>query len=118
MQIETRRLLLREFWLEDVDALAPILADPQVMEYSLAGVLSVEQTKEKIASFIRCYQEFGFGKWGVVLKQSDELIGYCGLAVESIDNRDEIELGYRFDSRFWGQGLATEAAAAVLKHGF
>lgn len=118
MKLETQRLILREFQLEDFQQLAPILANPQVMKFSLAGILSPLQTQEKIASFITSYAKYGFGKWAVIFKESNELIGYCGIAVEEIDNQAEKEIGYRLDPRFWGRGLATEAATAALQYGF
>lgn len=118
MWLETQRLVLREFQSEDDRELAPILADPQVMRFSPTGVLSIAQTQQKIESFITCYKQFGFGKWAIVLRESNELIGYCGIAVDQIDNRDEKELGYRLVSRFWGRGLATEAAIAAIQCGF
>jgi [ribosomal protein S5]-alanine N-acetyltransferase len=77
MQIETDRLILREFQREDIQELAPILADPKVMKFSPTGVNSVEQVQEKIEGFIACYKEFGFGKWAVILKKSNQLLGYC-----------------------------------------
>jgi [ribosomal protein S5]-alanine N-acetyltransferase len=118
MWLETQRLVLREFQREDFRELAPILADPQVMKFSPTGVLAIAQTQEKIESFITSYQKFGFGKWAVICKERDRLIGYCGIAVEQIDNQDEKEIGYRLDSRLWGKGLATEAAAAAIQYGF
>ena len=116
--IETNRLILREFQPTDLQELAPILADPKVMRFSPTGVNSVEQVQEKIQGFITCYREFGFGKWAVVLKENNQLLGYCGIAMERIDGKDEKELGYRIDSRYWGQGLATEAASATVRYGF
>jgi [ribosomal protein S5]-alanine N-acetyltransferase len=118
MRIETPRLLLREFQRSDVDALAPILADPLVMKFSPTGALSIAQTRVKIEGFIACYQDYGFGKWAVILKNTHQLIGYCGIAVEQIDHQAEKELGYRLDSKVWGQGLETEAAIAALQYGF
>jgi [ribosomal protein S5]-alanine N-acetyltransferase len=118
MWLETQRLVLREFQREDFRELAPILADPQVMKFSPTGVLAIAQTQGKIENFITSYQKFGFGKWAVICKERDRLIGYCGIAVEQIDNQEEKEIGYRLDSRFWGKGLATEAAAAAIQYGF
>lgn len=54
----------------------------------------------------------------MVLKENNQLLGYCGIAIDQIDGKDEKELGYRIDSRYWGQGLATEAASATLRYGF
>lgn len=118
MWLETDRLILREFQCTDLQELTPILADPKVMKFSPTGVNSVEQVQERIEGFIACYKAFGFGKWAVILKESDQLIGYCGIAVDRIDGKDEKELGYRLGSRYWGQGLATEAASAAIKYGF
>ena len=117
MEIETQRLILREFQLEDVQQLAPILANPRVMEFSSTGILSVLKTQAKILDFIASYRQYGFGKWAISFKQSNQLIGYCGIAIEQIDNKDEREIGYRLDPKFWGQGLATEAASAAIRYG-
>jgi [ribosomal protein S5]-alanine N-acetyltransferase len=118
MCVETDRLILREFQRTDLQELAPILAAPKVMKFSKTGVNSIEQVQEKIEGFIACYKEFGFGKWAVIFKENNHLIGYCGIAVAGIDGSDERELGYRLDSRYWGQGLATEATSASIKYGF
>ncbi|BAZ00420.1 putative acetyltransferase [Tolypothrix tenuis PCC 7101] len=116
--IETKRLILREFQPQDLHQLAPILANPQVMKFSLTGILSSVQTQEKIDSFITSYKAFGFGKWAVIYKESNQLIGYCGIAIEQIDHVTEREIGYRLHPNFWGKGLATEAASATIQYGF
>ncbi|MGL6340759.1 MAG: GNAT family N-acetyltransferase, partial [Waterburya sp.] len=90
----------------------------QVMKFSPTGILSIQQTQAKIDSFIASYKKNGFGKWAVILKESNELIGYCGIAIEQIDRVNEREIGYRLDSKFWGQGLATEAASATIQYAF
>ena len=118
MQLETQRLILRKFHQKDLHQLAPILANPKVMKFSPTGMLSVSQVQAKIDSFITSYKEFGFGKWAVIFKESNQLIGYCGIAVEQIDKVDEREIGYRLDPEFWGRGLATEAALTTLQYGF
>ncbi|BAY21436.1 putative acetyltransferase [Calothrix sp. NIES-2100] len=116
--IETKRLILREFQQKDVHQLAPILVNPQVMKFSPTGILSALQTQDKIDNFITSYKTFGFGKWAVIFKESNQLIGYCGIAIEQIDNVNEREIGYRLDPNFWGKGLATEAASATIQYGF
>ena len=118
MYIETQRLILREFQRADLRELAPILADSKVMNFSPTGVISTAQTQKKIEGFITCYQKFGFGKWAITLKELNQMIGYCGIAVEQIDARAEKEIGYRLASKYWGQGLATEAASAAIQYGF
>jgi len=118
MWIETERLILREFQLSDLQGLAPILANPLVMEFSPTGILSTQQTLEKIQNFMALYGEHGFGKWAVLLKANQKLIGYCGIAVEKIEDTYEIEIGYRLTPRYWGMGLATEAAEKAISYGF
>ena len=118
MWLETQRLILREFQLEDLSQLALILANPQVMKFSPTGSLSVEQTRIKLNSFIASYKRYGFGKCAIILKECNKLIGYCGIAVELVDNVYEPEIGYRLASEFWGRGLATEAANSTIQYGF
>lgn len=118
MWLETPRLILREFKIEDCQEIAPILANPRVMKFSSTGALSAAQTQEKIESFMASYAKYGFGKWAVILKETSSIIGYCGLAVEILDGQEIIEIGYRLDEPFWGKGFATEAASAALQHSF
>jgi [ribosomal protein S5]-alanine N-acetyltransferase len=58
----------------------------------------------------------GFGRWSVFRKQDSEFLGWCGLGYRA--ELDEIDLGFRFHRRHWGQGYATEAAHAALQLGF
>jgi len=115
---ETNRLEIRTFESSDVKALMPILADPDVMEYSSKGPLSKAQTAAFVDGCIRSYDEFGYGQWAVIEKPSGRLIGYCGLSRTTIDGCDEVEIGYRLAKDRWGMGLATEAARAALDYGF
>lgn len=71
------------------------------------------------------YQKHGFGRWSVYLKPDSlsspdsavsEYIGFCGLRKNSQNGL--VDIGYRIDQKYWGQGLATETAQAVLAHGF
>ena len=84
----------------------------------MTGILSFSETQAKLDSFINSYQKFGFGKWAVIFKESNKLIGYCGIAIEQIDNVDEREIGYRLAPEFWRIGLATEAALITTQYGF
>jgi ribosomal-protein-alanine N-acetyltransferase len=62
------------------------------------------------------WEQHGFGLCAVIDKAGGAFIGFCGL--QYLDGTSEIEVGYRLAKRFWGQGLATEAASASLKYGF
>jgi ribosomal-protein-alanine N-acetyltransferase len=118
MQIlETSRLVLREFHPDDVDALERVLSDQETMRFypapfDRAGV------EDWIARNLRRYAENGHGLWAMVLKANSEIIGDCGLVVQSVDDADEIEVGYHVRRDHWGQGLATEAARACRDVGF
>ena len=88
------------------------------MKFSPTGPISLEQTQAKIADCIESYERLGVGKWAVILRETSQLIGYCGIAVETIDNQPEYEIGYRFAPDYWSQGLATEAAKEAIAYGF
>lgn len=73
-----------------------------------------EETETTLISIIRHWQRHGFGRWAVVHKEQEKLIGCAGLrSFEGI-----AELVYLLDQPFWGVGLATEIARACLRYGF
>jgi ribosomal-protein-alanine N-acetyltransferase len=114
--VQTDRLLLRTFVPEDLDELAPIMADPEVMRFSTQGPWERDQTLAFINGCMENYSEdrWGFGLWAVIHMATDRLIGYCGLSrFDDIDGAPEIEIGYRLTRRYWNKGLATEASLAV-----
>jgi ribosomal-protein-alanine N-acetyltransferase len=118
MQImETSRLTLRYITARDAEALMPILGDAEVMQFSIIGVHSQRQIKQFIEQRLISYLEYGFGLYALVHKHNQELIGYCGFFIQSIEQQKEVEVGYRLARKYWGQGLATEAAQAVVEYG-
>lgn len=118
MQIlETPRLSLRYFTIRDQDFLMPILGDPKVMEFSIIGVHNPKQIRQFIEQRLLSYLVCGFGLYAIIHKQQQELIGYCGFFVQRVNERQEVEIGYRLAQQYWGQGFATEAARAVLTYG-
>jgi [ribosomal protein S5]-alanine N-acetyltransferase len=117
--IETERLELRPFTMDDLDALALIYRDPEVRKYFPEGALTYEQTREELEWIIDVYYgRYGFGLWATTHKQTSELIGRCGLLPWTIDGRSEVEVAYLLAKAYWGQGLGTEAARAILAYGF
>lgn len=116
--LRTERLILRELTPDDTPALAQILGDAEVMRYSVAGALSEKATGEFIDWCRISYLERGFGPWAVVEKSTSTLAGFCGLNAERVDEKDEIEMGYRLATGFWGKGLGTEAARGAMSYGF
>ena len=115
--LKTSRLILREFTLQDADALARVLSDPKTMRFYPAP-FDRDGVEEWIARNIQRYSEYGHGLWGMILKSSGELIGDCGLTPQSVDGQTEIEIGYHVRRDLWGRGLAPEAARACRDYGF
>ena len=115
--LETERLLLREFFPNDVDALALVLSDHETMRFYPAAL-----DRAGVAAWIernrRRYTEAGNGLWAMVLKSSGEVVGACGLSRQTVDGTDEIEIGYHVRRDLWGQGYAPEAARACQGYGF
>lgn len=116
---ETDRLILREFTINDVTELQKILSDKDVMHFSVWGPLDIESTRIFLEKIIESYKKHAFGKWAIIHKNTNTLIGYCGLLKEDIGtNEIKTELGYRLAKEFWGKGLGTEAARAVCSYAF
>ena len=116
---ETERIVLRHFHAADLDDMADLFADPEVMRFG-TGPQSRDWTREWLRKCLEDYfQKWGFGLWAVVHRPDRRLIGFCGLTLfDDIDGRREIEIGYRLMRSYWGRGLATEAAAAVREYAF
>ncbi|MBZ5488370.1 GNAT family N-acetyltransferase [Halomonas aquamarina] len=115
---ETQRLILRELTLNDTAELTRILGDPAVMKYSIRGVCDDAMTRRFIEWCLTCYEAHGIGPWALIEKDTNTLIGFCGVSPEEVNGIEEIGLGYRLATRYWNRGLAPEAARAVLQHAF
>jgi RimJ/RimL family protein N-acetyltransferase len=115
--IETPRLRLRQFTLEDADALEQVLGDPIAMEW-YPSPFSREGVEDWIRKNIERYDRDGHSLWAMVLKSTGETIGDCGCAIQEVDGRREIEIGYHVRRDLWGNGYATEAAAACMQYAF
>ena len=113
MILETARLRLRPLAEADLDALAGIASDPQVMAHVGDGVpLSRAATALWINNAAASLMMSEVGSRAVVLRDSDALIGWVGLIPTPHPNR--LELIYGFARAYWGRGYATEAARALL----
>ena len=117
--VETDRLVIRLFSLSDAGAMHSIFGDPEVMRFG-DGVQTVEWVQEWLRSCLENYrQKSRIGPWAVIEKNSESVIGYCGLFYfPDVCGQPETELGYRLARRHWGRGYATEAARAVLNYAF
>ena len=115
--VETARLYLRRFDSGDLDAFAVLNGDADVVRYIGDGKPQTRsQTQMRLNAVLDHWEQHGFGLCAVIAKAGGAFIGFCGL--QYLDGTSEIEVGYRLAKRFWGKGLATEAASASLKYGF
>ncbi|UKJ06150.1 GNAT family N-acetyltransferase [Solitalea lacus] len=113
---ETNRLVLREFLPEDAEGMFQLNLAPEVMKFTGdAPFNSVDEARSFINDYTH-YQEYGFGRWAILSKDTNEFMGWCGL--KYIPEYNDIDLGYRILSKFWGQGIATEASKGCLEYGF
>ena len=117
MVIETTRLILREYSSGDFEALFEILSDAETMRHYPKPYDS-EMTKAWIERNIRRYREHGFGLWAVILKESGEFIGDCGITIQNIDGEYLPEIGYHIHKKYQRQGFGSEAARAVRDWAF
>ncbi len=114
--IETERTLLRMPTVGDLDDFAAIFSNPRVMKYLDVDCrpLGREQTEKVLRSIIDGWKKNGFGRWAVISKTDNQLIGLAGFR----KHEEVAELFYILNEPFWGKGLATEIAKEVLKAGF
>jgi len=100
----------------DFDSLLRIFTDTKVMAAFDHPPFTHEQMSRWLKRNLDHQNEFGYGLFSVILKETGELIGDCGL--EMMEDMGAAELGYDFRSDFWNQGYATEAALAVRDYAF
>lgn len=111
----TSRLVLRRFTLADLPTLHAILSDPVTMQFWPAP-FDLAATERWVQRSLDAYAN-GFGRYALILKNSGALIGDAGLMHIDVNGNPENDLGYILDKSYWGQGLATEAAASILEYG-
>ncbi|MCQ2612058.1 MAG: GNAT family N-acetyltransferase [Treponemataceae bacterium] len=112
MKMETERLILREYSMEDFDSLYEILSDAETMQHYPAP-FDETRTKNWILWNLDNYREYGYGLWAVVLKETGGLIGDCGITIQNIDGEFLPEIGYHINKKYWRRGFAKEAARKV-----
>lgn len=117
MILETPRLFLRELKQSDFDSLCLILRDEETM-YAYEGAFTAAEAHQWLDRQLSRYQQWGFGLWAVVLKDSGEMIGQCGLTLQLWKGEEVLEIGYLFQRRHWHKGYATEAARACKQYAF
>ena len=117
MIIETARIKLREYTFDYFDSLYEILSDEETMRH-YPKPFSEEKVRGWLQWNIDNYAEYGFGLWAVVLKETGEMIGDCGITIQNIDGELLPEIGYHIHKKYWRQGYGSEAAKAVRDWAF
>lgn len=103
--------------LEDAPHLLELNSDPEVIRYTGDGPCRTITEAQKIVTELSQpqFENYKMGRFTTLLKDGTYL-GWCGLKFHPETN--EIDLGYRFHRRYWGQGYATESSKEILHYGF
>jgi RimJ/RimL family protein N-acetyltransferase len=117
MILETERLILREYTYDDFNELYKILSCPITMKH-YPKPYDEKGTKRWIEWSLENYQKYGFGLWAIILKETNQFIGDCGITIQNINNKLLPEVGYHINKDFWRCGYAKEAGKAVIDWGF
>ena len=121
--IETPRLIMREFTLDDVDAVFEFSSEHEVMKLTGDPTLTSPEEARSIITDIWLpeYKKYGYARYALVHKGDNKVIGFCGLKYippgDLGDNEGAPDIGYRMLSKYWGQGLGFEAAQAAMEYG-
>jgi ribosomal-protein-alanine N-acetyltransferase len=117
--IETQRLILRHQVIEDLDDLWALYCNPNITKYIPDAPRSREEAREELEWHMHGHPKHPeLGLWATIHKGSGEFIGRCGLLPWTIEGQYEVEVAYTIAEKYWGQGLGTEAAQAILQYGF
>ncbi|WP_297679840.1 glutamine-hydrolyzing GMP synthase [Helicobacter sp.] len=118
---ESERVFLRPYTQADFVALHRILSDKKTM-YAWGHGFSKKESQEWLDKQLAHYQQYGFGIWAIVEKQSGEIIGNAGLNYAEINlkgkTQEVVEIGYLLHHDFWDKGYGSEAARMCVKYGF
>lgn len=113
--VETERLFVRQWVPDDWKRFRPLATDPRVLEYISTEPWSDERIRQFINNGMEAAQTRGWILWPVIHREDAVLIGFCGFADGF---PPDVEIGWRLLPDYWGRGLATEAAKAVMQYGF
>lgn len=117
MVFQTDRLLLRELRQTDLNDLAEILQDQEVV-YAYEHDFSDKDVQQWLDRQLARYQTNSFGLWAVMLKETGEMIGQAGLTFQPCEGESVLEIGYLLKRMHWHHGYATEAAEGCKQYAF
>jgi RimJ/RimL family protein N-acetyltransferase len=115
----SERLGFRNWKMDDLDILAALCADPEVMEY-FPKTLSRDETEAYLLRMQRHFETHGYNYFATEAIDSGELIGFIGLAYQTydVDFLPATDIGWRLKKSAWGKGYATEGAGRCLQFAF
>ncbi len=117
--LETKRLFLRRQIIEDLDALWALYCNPEITKYIPDAPRSRAEAQEELEWHMNGHPDHPeLGLWATIHKESGKFIGRCGLLPWTIEEQYDVEVAYTIAEEYWGQGLGSEAAEAILKYGF
>jgi ribosomal-protein-alanine N-acetyltransferase len=113
-RLETERLNLRLFTLDDLQIMFKLGSDPDVVKFADTPCKDLEEAKKRLEQGpLSDYQKYGYGRFAVELKETGKVIGFSG--IKYLPEIDLPEVGYRYLKEYWGQGIGTEAARACVE---
>ena len=117
--LETPRLILRHQVLADLESLFALNSDPDVIKYIPDAPRTYQETREELEWHMHGHPRHPeLGLWATIHKETGKFIGRSGLLPWVIDGKNEVEVAYLIGKEYWGQGLGTEVAQAILDYGF
>ena len=117
MILDTERLILGTWKSSDWTEFRPIATDAEVMRYISGGApWTDDQIRNFVDRQVKLYSERGFCRWKLRAKALEEVIGFCGVGFWR--DAPDPEIGWWLARRYWGRGLATEAAVAAMRDAF
>jgi RimJ/RimL family protein N-acetyltransferase len=116
--LDTERLILRPFTLDDAEAWLPLISLPEIIRYTGdVPATSVDEARESLRTRpLRDYEVHGYGRMAVIEKASGRLVGFSGL--KYVAELRDVDIGYRFLPDCWGKGYATESARPLMEQGW
>lgn len=122
IEVETKRFLLRELQLTDIEGMYELDSDPKVHKYLGNKPITQKDQLLKVIHHVRQqYINHGIGRWAVIDKNTNQFVGWSGLKfVTDLTNghQNYYDLGYRIIRKYWGLGIATETAIASIDYAF
>ncbi len=115
--IETDRLIIREFTHDDFDAVHRYASNPNVVKFMVWGPNTEDETRQFIQTKLQSQVLRPRVSYDLAITLDGILIGGGGLALQGLKSGDA-DLGYCLNEDYWGKGLGTEFAAAMIKYGF